>query len=103
MIMKRKEINQLFKFLIVLPHFCNQKVSRPKNMAVLQPKMVQWPILNNSHAYPFCKTTPGTTSYLVLAIAPFMSVKLAEIGHETIQSVKVRVHHRNNGRQFDWF
>ena len=27
---------------------------------------VQWPILNNSHAYPFCKTTPGT---LVLAIA----------------------------------
>ena len=55
--------------------------------------MVQWPMLNNSHAYPFCKTTPGTTSYLVLAIAPFLSVKLAEIGRETIQSVKVRVHH----------
>ena len=30
--------------------------------------------LNNSHAYPFCKTTPGTTSYLDLAIAPFLSV-----------------------------
>ena len=54
--------------------------------------MVQWQILNNSHAYPFCKTTPGTTSYLVLAIAPFLSVKLAEIGRKTIQSVKVRVH-----------
>ena len=27
---------------------------------------VQWPILNNSQAYPFCKTMPGT---LVLAIA----------------------------------
>ena len=45
--------------------------------------MVQWPILNNSHAYPLCKTTPGTTSYLDLAIAPFLSVKLAEIGRET--------------------
>ena len=54
--------------------------------------MVQWQILNNSHAYPFCKTTPGTTSYLVLAIAPFLSVKLAEICRGTIQSVKVRVH-----------
>ena len=30
-------------------------------------KKVQWPILNNSHTYPFCKTTPGTQ----LAIAPF--------------------------------
>ena len=35
---------------------------------------------------------PGTTSYLELAIAPFLSVKLAEIGRKTIQSVKVRVH-----------
>ena len=34
-------------------------------------KTVQWPILNNSHAYPFCKTMPGTQLYLVLAIAPF--------------------------------
>ena len=41
------------------PHFRDQKVLQPKNMAVLRPKMVQGPILNNSHAYPFCKTTPG--------------------------------------------
>ena len=58
--------------------------------------MVQWPILNNSHAYPFCETMPGSTSYLDLAIAPFLSVKLAEIGRETIKSVKVRVN------QFVW-
>ena len=51
-------------------------------------KKVQWPILNNSHTYPFCKTTPGTQ----LAIAPFLSVKLAQNGRKTTQSVKVRVH-----------
>ena len=38
---------------------------------------------------------PGTTSYLVLAIAQSLSVKLAEIGCKTIQSVKVRVHQIN--------
>ena len=72
--------------------FTDKKVLRPTFPRVSLTKMVQWPILNNSHAYPFCKTMPGTTSYLVLAIAPFLSVKLAEIGRETIQSVKVRVH-----------
>ena len=34
-------------------------LSRPKIMAVSRPKMVQLPILNNSHTHPFCKTTPG--------------------------------------------
>ena len=29
-------------------------------------------MLNNSHAYPFCKTTPGTISYLDCTI--FVSV-----------------------------
>ena len=28
-------------------------------------KMVQCPILNNSHAYPFCKTTPGTQLFSI--------------------------------------
>ena len=38
-------------------------------------KWLQWLHLNNSHAYPFCKTTPGTTSYLDVAIATcFVSV-----------------------------
>ena len=27
--------------------------------------MVQWQILNNSHAYPFCKTTPGTQLFSI--------------------------------------
>ena len=28
-------------------------------------KMVQWPIINNSHAYPFCKTMPGTQLFSI--------------------------------------
>ena len=40
---------------------------------------------------PFVKPRQ-VLSYLVLAIAPFLSVKLAQSGRETIQSVKVRVH-----------
>ena len=28
-------------------------------------KMVQWPILNNSHVYPFCKTTPVTQLFSI--------------------------------------
>ena len=61
------------------------------------------------HAYPFCITTPGTTSFLDVAIATFMtcqwnylvvkvdkynckfcnflSVKLAKIGRKNIRSV----------------
>ena len=81
------------------PTFTDKQVSRPTFPQVSLTKMVQWPILNNSHAYPFCKTTPGTTSYLDLAIAPFLSVKLMEIGRETIQSVKVRVHHLKLGKR----
>ena len=56
------------------PTFTDKKVSRPTFLQVSLTKMtktVQWPILNNSHAYPFCKTMPGTQLYLVLAIAPF--------------------------------
>ena len=75
------------------PHFCWQKSFATNLSASFTDKKVQWPILNNSHDYPFCKTMPGTTSYLVLAIAPFLSLKYALIGCETIQSVKVRVHH----------
>ena len=74
------------------PTFTDKKVLRPTFLRVSLTKMVQWLILNNSHSYPFCKTMPGTISYLVLAIAPFLSVKLMEISCETIQSVKVRVH-----------
>ena len=69
--------------------------------------MLQWLHLNNSYAYPFCKTTPGTISEsrhqscaiesrqrsLDVAIATtFLSVKLAKNCHETILSVKVWVH-----------
>ena len=79
--------------MVCHPTFTDKKVLQPTFPRVSLTKMVQLPILNNSHAYPFCKTMLGTTSYLVLAIAPFLSVKLAEIGRETIQSVKVRVHH----------
>ena len=28
-------------------------------------KLVQWPILNYSHAYHFCKTTPGTELFSI--------------------------------------
>ena len=82
-----------YKLKTCHPTFTDKNVLQLTFPQVSLTKMVQWPILNNSHAYPFCKTMPGTTSYLVLAIAPFLSVKLAEIGRKTIQSVKVRVHH----------
>ena len=74
--------------------------------------MLQWLHLNNSHAYPFCKTTQGTISeshqqscaielrqrFLDVAIATtFLSVKLAQNSRKTIQSVKVRVHHVSIG------
>ena len=59
------------------PTFTDKKVSRPhghKKLKVLcefrwqsfwstrLTKMSQWLHQNNSHAYPFCKTTPGTIS-----------------------------------------
>ena len=48
---------------------------RDKFSQVTLTKWSQWLHLNNSHAYPFCKTTPGTTSYLDVAIATiFVSV-----------------------------
>ena len=56
------------------PTYTDKKVLRPNFPQVTRTKMVQWPIVINSHAYPFFKTTPGTTSYLDLAIAPFLSV-----------------------------
>ena len=34
----------------------------PRSFATRLTKMLQWLHLNNSHAYPFCKTTPGTIS-----------------------------------------
>ena len=55
------------------PTFNDRKVSRPSqysSFATRLPKMVQWPILNNSHAYPFCKTMPGTQLFSI-GIAPF--------------------------------
>ena len=48
--------------------FTDKKVSRPTFPWVSltkMTKMVQWLILNNSHAYPFCKTTPGTQLFSI--------------------------------------
>ena len=50
------------------PIFTDKKVSQPTFLWVSltkMTKMVQWPILNNSHAYPFCKTTPGTQLFSI--------------------------------------
>ena len=93
------------------PNFTDKKVLRKFHWqsfwSTRLTKMLQWLHLNNSHAYPFCKTTPGTISeshqqscaielwqqFLDVAIATeFLSVKLAQNGRKTIWSVKVRVH-----------
>ena len=47
------------------PTFTDKKVLRPTFPRVSLTKMVQCPILNNSHAYPFCKTTPGTQLFSI--------------------------------------
>ena len=50
------------------PTYTDRKVSRPSqysSFATRLPKMVQWPILNNSHAYPICKTIPGTQLFSI--------------------------------------
>ena len=73
------------------PTFTDRKVSRPKNMTFSRPKFaknekfcasftdqVQRPILNNSHAYPFCKTMRRFFSLV------FLVSQLFSIGHCTI-------------------
>ena len=47
------------------PTFTDKKVSQPTFPQVSLTKMVQWPIINNSHAYPFCKTMPGTQLFSI--------------------------------------
>ena len=66
-----------FTEILCDPTFTDKKVSQPnghKKLKVLREfhwqsfwstrltKMSQWLHLNNSHAYPFCKTMPGTIS-----------------------------------------
>ena len=42
-----------------IPSFTDCAKSRFSVRIQFATKKVKWPILNNSHAYPFCKTTPN--------------------------------------------
>ena len=65
--------------LCVTPLSLTEKFRHQKIWQFRDQNLVQWPILNNSHAYPFCKTTPGT--------------KLFSIGHCTwLQIYSTRFH-----------
>ena len=49
----------------VTPLSLTEKFRDQKIWQFCDQKLAQWPILNNSHAYPFCKTMPGTQLFSI--------------------------------------
>ena len=57
--------SQFHSTLTCIPSFTDCAKSGFLVLIQFATKKVQWPILNNSHAYPFCKTMPGTQLFSI--------------------------------------